>query len=344
MKKQLFFTAFFLISIAQAQNIFRDDFNSYTAGQQLSGQGSWTNNSSNPGGLGSAVTGGGGANANITASSISYTGYGTSANSFEIKPNADGCGTAFTPLTTGDIYVSFVINLSASQANNNSDFFRVLSGGNFNTTFRLYAINAGFSFYISAAKGANGNPLVQSALSYSYNEDHLVVIKYSQFPGPGDDVLSLYIDPVYLNGEPATPSATTNTGADQSGSIDRMAFRQNWTNGMPTGKAGLVSVSTTWAGLGFLPLSTTVFNSSEMFADSSRAKSGVLTINCKTAIENASLQIYTLSGTLTDTRLLSLADSQNTIAIVPIQADGIYIVEITDKSTQKKYSQKIMVK
>ena len=35
MKKQLFFTAFFLISIAQAQNIFRDDFSTYTAGQQI---------------------------------------------------------------------------------------------------------------------------------------------------------------------------------------------------------------------------------------------------------------------------------------------------------------------
>ena len=199
--------------------------------------------------------------------------------------------------------------------------------------------------FISVQRRAqNGNPLAQSALSYSYNEDHLVVIKYSQFPGAGDDSVSLYIDPAYANGEPANPSATTNTGADQSGNIDRMTFRQNWTNGMPTGKAGLVSVSTTWAGLGFLPLSTTVFNNSGMFADGSRAKSGVLTINCKTAIENASLRVYTLSGTLTDTRLLSLAESQNTIAIAPIQADGIYIVEITDKNTQKKYSQKIIVK
>ena len=330
------------VYVINGQNLFRDDMSAYTINQQLSGQGTWTNNSSNPGGLGVAITGDGGSNAKVLASGVVYPGYGTSANGMEIKPNGDGCGTSFTEVTNGDLYVAFVLNLSAAQVNNNSDFFRVMSGGNFNTTFRLYAINAGFSFFLSTAKGANGNPLAQSTLSYDYNQNHLVVVKYSQLPGAGDDIVSVYIDPVFSNGEPAVASATTNTGADQAGNIDRMAYRQNWTNGMPTGKAGLVSVARTWADLSFIPLATNAFNINETVIDSENAKNGILKIASKAYSGAASLQIYSIEGTLVETQTINISASGERININPLQS-SVYILKIvTDKNDV--ITKKIIVK
>ena len=43
MKKKLLFIALFSIGLLQAQNIFKDDFSTYTVGQELSGQGLWSN-------------------------------------------------------------------------------------------------------------------------------------------------------------------------------------------------------------------------------------------------------------------------------------------------------------
>lgn len=339
MKKLLFFLTL-ASTFSQAQNLLQDDLSLYNPDQQLSGQGTWTNNSSNPGGSGIATAGG--TNANVLSSPISYAGYGSSAKSFQIKPNADGCGTPFTAVTEGSIYVGFVINLSAAQANSNSDFFRVLSGSNFNTSFRLYAINAGFSFYLSTAKGGNGNAIAQSALSYNFDQDHLVIVKYTQLPGAGDDIVSVYIDPNFADGEPAIPSATTNTGGDQSGNVDRLTFRQNWTNGMPTGKAGLVSVAKTWNELGFLPLATSNFTTNNHFqVDAKEAKQGVLNIQSSKATSNASLKIYAINGSLIDAKTISFKSSSNSIAINPIETSGIYIVEITD--ADQKFTQKIVV-
>ena len=248
MNKIIFLIAFCSPFFCNAQLLVQQDLSTFTTGIQLSGQGIWTNNSSLPGGAGVATAGG--ANAKIVVLPMNYLDYGSSVNSMEIKPNSDACGFPFTPVTTGDLYVGFVINLSATQVNNNSDFFRILSGSNFNTSARFYATPlSAFDFTIGVAKGANGNPIATAPVSLAYEQDHLIVVKYSQLSGVNDDTVSVYIDPVFVLGMPATPTMIATSGADQSGSIDRLYVRQNWTNGMPTGRLGLVSVSKTWAGL-----------------------------------------------------------------------------------------------
>ncbi|NHM06296.1 T9SS type A sorting domain-containing protein [Flavobacterium sp. CYK-4] len=329
MKTKLLVLALAVSVSVCGQNLFQDDFSSYTTGADLHNQGQWTHNSSLPGGLGAAL----GAlpnNADVLASPVAFLDYGASANSVAISPDSDGVGVGFTAVTDGDLYVGFVLNLSAAQANNNSDFFRVMSGNNLNTTFRLYAINTGFSYNIAIAKGANGNPLATSALSYSYNEDHLVIVKYSQLPGTSDDVVSLYVDPVYANGVPASTSAITNTGLDQSGSIDRLTFRMNWTNGMPTGKAGLVSVGRNWDDLTFVPLSTTQFNQSQLVIDSRDAKIGRLVIQSEIDLGEVAMKIINLNGAVVDNQKINLNSGANSIQTQPIAASGIYLLQLTD--------------
>ena len=129
--KKILLSIFTLAALTTgAQNIFNDNLNSYTPGIDLNGQGTWTNNSSLPGGAGTASASGPGASKIIDAG-MSYLNYGISVKSCDIKINSDACGTPFTVATGNDLYVGLVLNLTSAQANNNSDLFRVLSGGNF---------------------------------------------------------------------------------------------------------------------------------------------------------------------------------------------------------------------
>jgi hypothetical protein len=341
MKTKLLLISLIATTFVNAQNIFQDDFATYLTGVDLNNQGTWTNNSSNPGGLGAAV----GAipnNADVLATPISYLNYGTSNNSVKISPDSDGCGTAFPAVTSGDVYVGFVLNLSNAQTNNNSDFFRVMSGNNLNTSFRLYAKPAPGAFFLGVSKGGNGNQINFTSNALGYNQNHLIVIKYTQASGTNDDEISVFVDPVYANGEPNIPSITNNVGLDQSGNIDRLVFRQNWTNGMPTGNAGLVSVGRTWVDLSFFPLSTEQFNTNTIAISGKDAKNGQLSITSDVAMENAFLKIISLQGAVIDNKIISIEANQNSVNISPIIASGIYIIELTSQNG-KRLIQKISV-
>ena len=342
MKRILLLLVLFCYGTHYAQNIFQDDFASYFSGVNLDGQGAWTHNSSNIGGLG-AATGAIPANIKVIATPVSYLNYGASTNSIEIHADADGCGTGFPAVTSGNLYVSFVLNLSNTLANNNSDFFRVMSGNNLITSFRLYATNAPNAFFLGVCKGANGNQINFTPNAYSYNPDHLIVVKYAQGAGTSDDAIAVYVDPVYANGEPAFATITNNVGLDQSGSLDRLSFRQNWTNGMPTGHAGLVSVARTWADLSFVPLSTTPFNASNTITISGQdAKNGVLNLKSSVTLDNATLQIIALNGVVVERKSVTIDPSVSSINIQPLQKFSVYIVAINDASG-KHFTQKIMV-
>jgi hypothetical protein len=340
MKTKLLLIALLATSFVWSQNIFQDNFSTYNSGTDLNGQGTWSNNSSNPGGLGAAI----GAlpnNADVLASPIAYPNYGASINSVKISPDSDGCGTAFPAVTDGDLYVGFVLNLSIAQANNNSDFFRVMSGGNFNTTFRLYATPAPGAFLLGVSKAANGNQINFTPNALGYNQDHLIIVKYTQGSGTNDDLISVYVNPDFVGGEPATATVTNNIGLDQSGNLDRLCFRQNWTNGMPNGKAGLLSLARTWTDLAFA-LGTKEFNSNAIAVIGRNAKNGELTLQSNIDLDHATLKIVTINGAVIENKKISVEATTNTIAINPIRNSGIYIVEITAENGSR-FTQKISV-
>lgn len=343
MKKLLLSIMTLTASVSFAQNLFQDGFASYNSNAQLSGQGVWTNNSSLAGGLGSCV----GAicqNAIVVDQNISAAGYGSSTKAFSLTPDTDGCGRGFAPFTAnGDLYVGMVINIT-NAASSQVDFFRVLSGGNFNTTFRvLVQPTSGSTFSIGIRKGDSTNPTVYTANSYNYGTDYLLILKYSQAAGANDDTISLYANANYAAGESGnTVSATNFAGADQSGNIDRLSFRQNASNGLPTGKVSLLSVSTTWDGLAF-NLANNQFNKNTFTISSNQVSNGILNIKSNVTINNSRLTIYDIQGRTVDTKNIFLNETINDIAINPIRSAGVYIVEIiTD--TNQRFTQKIIVK
>ena len=349
MKKLLLFSFIFTFGLCNAQLIFQDDLNAYTTGVQLSGQGLWTNDSS-VAGLGSCV-GAGCANAGVTATPLNYLNWGTTAKSLELKPNSDGVGRAFPAVTTGDIYVGFVINVTGSTSPY-IDFFRVMSGSSFNTSFRLAMVPAstgvGPGFILQIKKGDTGNSYLNSMNAYTNNQNHLIILKYSQLPGTNDDILKLYVDPIYANGELlATPSAIMNMpnsiGGDQAGSIDRLGFRQNaGPTGLPTGQVGLISVAKTWADLTFLPLAISNFNTTTFSVIATSLKQGSLAIKSNLDFKNATLSIYDIQGRKIHNSNVDINAGSNDFNVTPILNSGIYIVEITTDNNQK-FTQKIAI-
>ncbi len=338
MKKLLLYFIMLTFGISYSQNVFQDNLNTYTLNTQLSGQGTWTNNSSN-GGTGSC-TGALCVNAQVQTPGFSYLNYGTSNNSLQLLADTDGCGTLFTPVTSGDMYVGLMLNLSSSTTSPN-DFFRVNNNNAFVTTFRVFikTVTAN-SFSIGISKGGSGNAITYTNSSYGFNQDHLIILKYTQSSGAADDVLNLYVDPIMANGVPSLPDATTNSGTDQAGNVDRLAFRQNAT-ATPTGRAGLVSVALSWTGLIFPSLSAAEFQKGSFAINSNEVKSGVLSIKSDTSIDKALLSIYDMDGKVIETKNISLNNDLNTVSINPIQSAGVYIVSIT--ANEVKFNQKIIV-
>jgi len=211
-----------------------------------------------------------------------------------------------------------------------------MSGDNYNTTFRLYATKEGNQIIFGVSKGADGNLIKITPTSYSANTDHLLVFKYTQGTGANDDIIKLFIDPIFLNGEPANPKISSSSGTDQAGNIDRLCFRQNWTSGMPTGKAGLISVARTWADLAF-NLSLQQFDKDTFSVSTNQANIGILSIKSNIFIDDVRLTIYGIEGKVLETKTINLKETTNYVNINPLSNSGIYIAKIVSQDNQKVF-------
>ena len=350
MKKTLLFFTLFSFTISFSQTIFQDDFSTYTIGQELNGQGVWTNNSASPNvGIGACLppTVDPCSNAKILNQAISYLNFGNAPKSLEIAPIKDGVARAITPMITGgDFYVAVVLNLSSAPATSPSDFFRINNGGNgtgSEVAFRMLVQDAGFGYKVGIRKGASSNTTTYTTDLYNYNENVLIVLKYAQLVGANDDVLNVYVNPDFAAGEPTTPSATTSNGFDQSGYIDRYIFRQNYNivASMPTGFVGLASTSLNWEGLGFISLGLNQINSENAFVFSSNSQN-IVFIDSKLKIDNAIFKMYTITGTLIEDRKISISKGKSEITTLSTIKTGIYIIKLTDASG-KNYTQKLII-
>lgn len=348
----LLILAFLTAGISQGQNIFNDDFSTYILNQELSGQGLWSN-VNNPAnqqfGLQPCVpimTGGICFSSNVVSNPISYSGYGTSLQSIQVAGFLDNPGRGIVPIvSSGVLYIGLVVNITTAPVGAAaSDFLRINNGGIGSVAFRLIVQDGGFGYKIGIKKGASNEVTSYTQDLYNYGENVLIVLKYSYLPSFNDDVLSLYANPVYSAIEPLTPTLTTSSGFDQSETIDRVAFRlgNNTAGNMPTGFAGLVSASTTWDGLSFLPLGLNQFEANNV-AISSILENGELQINSKSPLNNVQMKLYSTTGALLEQKTINIPTGSSQIGLASKLSGGMYIVQLFDENGEKS-SFKIMSK
>lgn len=351
MKRKLLYLCVLLLAVkSQAQLIFQDDFSTYLSNTELSGQGLWSNSPIAPNvGIGACLPLSSSATCSGTKvldQAISYLNYGNAAKAIEIGPYRDGVAHVVSPVVSGgNFYLGLVLNLSSAPlaAGSPVDFLRVINSDPTLVTFRLLVKDAGFGYNIGIRKGASGNATVYAPNLLNYDENVLIVIKYTHLDGLDDDAVSLFVNPDFAAGEPANPNIVTTSGMDQSGAIDRVAFRLNYNvaTAMPAGYAGLVSAATAWQGLGFIPLKTNSFNRNSIFVSSQTEQQG-LNIESTQNFEQVSLKLYSMNGSLMEEQKLNLASGLNTVALTHKISTGWYLLSIQDEQGLS-YRQKILI-
>ncbi len=350
-KKLLIITALFFASFVNGQNIFRDDFSTYIVNQELSGQGLWSNSPIAPNvGIGACVPLSGTqpcTGAKVVIQPIDFLNYGFADTSIVLGPVQDGVARAITPIVTdGNLYVGLVLKITTAPTNAASpvDFLRIINSDATQVTCRLLVRDTGFGYNVGIRKGASSNLTVYPGDVLNYGENVLVILKYSHGSGPDDDILSIYLNPNFADGEPANPNGITNSGFDQSGAIDRLAFRMNFNvaTSMPTGFIGLVSTSTTWQGLAFPQLALDEFNQKD-FTVSSVVENNQLQINSKNSIDQLQMKLYTATGAILEDQKIDILAGNSVFQCNSKLSSGLYILQIT-KANGEKTSFKIISK
>ncbi|MEZ5405856.1 MAG: hypothetical protein R3F23_06700 [Verrucomicrobiia bacterium] len=141
--------------------------------------------------------------------------------------NNGDAGVNFAPQVTVDgtaIYASFLIKLTALPFTNYFAHFFLGSNGLFRST--TWAKLNGSNYQLGI--GVIGNNPVFAADLLNTNTTHLVVIKYSRVAGPDNDGVSLYLDPIPGQPEPAPSATQTLPGVDITAEgVARFGLRQS---------------------------------------------------------------------------------------------------------------------
>jgi len=195
------------------------------------------------------------------SSSLSYVGYSSSGIGGALSFTKGSSGTndgdvnrvlSTSISTTSNVYVSFLVNLSAANAT--GDYFFHLAPAVISTTFRgrVYVQTNGSGFQFGLVK-FNETPVTYGSTVLSLNTTYLVVLKYSfNTTTTSDDEVTMY---VYNSGipssEPGSPIVTigpvgAGTTSDPS-DIGSVAIREG--SNTPTGTIDGIRVATSWSTL-----------------------------------------------------------------------------------------------
>ena len=238
-----YLTAFAFLLFCSLQinaQVLVEDFN-YTTGTALTANGFV------------AINAGGTNTILVTAPGLNPAGSPSSGvgNAITMTTSGEDITKTFSPaITSGDAYASFFVNFSSAQAA--GDYFFILNEG---TSFRprIYVKSSGAGFVFGISKSTSG--IVYESTVRSFSTIYLVVLKYTFNPVATDDVVSLYVNPVLGSPEPtATIAATTNGGAADAVTLDRVALRQGSATAAPAQVIDGIRVGTTWASV--TPVST----------------------------------------------------------------------------------------
>ena len=197
---------------------------------------------------------GAGTNA-LTASSpgLSYAGLASSGNGVTVgNTGEDAYKATATSNTSGDLYASFLINVSAAQATGDyfvSFYSKATAGGGYFGRVFIKSTTGGFLLGIS--KNSAATSAVWDTNTRSFGTTYLVVVKMvrvgTNSSTTTDDTTSVFVNPVLGATEPSPTISGAVSGADTYAGIDGFALRQGTSAAAPTLRIGAIRYGTTWA-------------------------------------------------------------------------------------------------
>ncbi len=165
----------------------------------------------------------------VAEGSLSYSGYqnpGIGNKAYLWSTGADDVRSfSSTPITSGKVYLSAIINVEAVKQKTDADYFLTL-GDHANNYFvaRLYTKSVAdgddyVGYKLAIAKNSeSANYLRYTDETFAPNTNVLVVIEYEFVEGEKNDIVSLYVNPEKTTTEPTVtmvPDTVTGGGVQQ---------------------------------------------------------------------------------------------------------------------------------
>lgn len=243
----------------------------------------------------------------VTSGSLSYPGLPASTGN---KIAFDGGGSdyyrvaATSPVTTGSVYYSFILNVSAlGSLGTTGGYFTGLlqtaSTSAFGATVwtRLSTTAGKFNVGISTRSNSAVSWL---AADLDPGTSYFVVAAYDIISGTANDVARIWLNTAAIGGAEPAPDATAATGTDLGATgVERIFIRQDNTTNTPFIEFDELRVGTSWADVtpsGTVPsINTTTLTAFGNICINTTAGPNVFTIN-GTNLTTANVTVGALSG------------------------------------------------
>jgi photosystem II stability/assembly factor-like uncharacterized protein len=191
----------------------------------------------------------------ITAPGLTFTGHPGSAvgASVPMANNGQDVYKTFSPVSSGNVYLSFLLNVSAALT---GDYIIAMSPSasqtNYYARLHLKSSGSGYCFGISKSNEVSGGALYSSTV-FNLNTTYFVTVKYT-FTGTAadstNDPISVFVLPSgsSLATEPATPEINAYATATKTDAADlaSVTLRQGSATSAPTLSIDAVRVGNSW--------------------------------------------------------------------------------------------------
>ncbi|HOV16958.1 MAG TPA: DUF5689 domain-containing protein [Candidatus Cloacimonadota bacterium] len=186
----------------------------------------------------------------IASPGLVYNGYASSGigNATSASGNGEDVYKAFTSVSSGSVYFSFLINTAITTTTAGYSIHLgnpVGTTNNFYARFWLVKNGANANFGLSKANNTVNYVGGATPTAYSLDTTYLIVIKYTFNSGTTtDDVVSMWVNPALGGSEPTPDVTVTESASTDAAALAEICIRQ-WNAGTLARFDG-IRVGTTW--------------------------------------------------------------------------------------------------
>jgi trimeric autotransporter adhesin len=183
----------------------------------------------------------------VNNTGLTYPNYPSAGFGVNMTTTGQDVGKFFTPISTGSVYMSFLVNVSAAQAGDN--FAGIMNGPapSPGVAARAFIKSSGKGFVFGLGKSAVKDIPYETTLR-NFGTTYLVVLKYTfNSQNTTDDIVYMWVNPA-LGTTETTPQLTMGAGiADAKIGLTGPCIIQRTAALAPTLQIDGIRTSTTWA-------------------------------------------------------------------------------------------------
>ncbi len=193
----------------------------------------------------------------VVSPGLTYAGYNSSGigNAAALTTSGEDDNRTFAEITTGKVYASLLVNVSAAQTGGDYFFhFSTASLGVFSA--RVFAKDSSGKLAFGISKSGTAPNYTKAV--YLYNTTYLLVVKYKfNTVSDTDDAVDLFVDPP-LNSPEHSPTVSAPAGENDAAGVGAIVLRQGGAGTAPTLEIDGIRVATSWGNVP-LPVELTSF-------------------------------------------------------------------------------------